>query len=97
MTASRKSWLDPEGGIAIDDYARQLESYLEAVADGVVTDDEIRSQEKRVADLMREIEPKLDDATHEKITRLLCEMTVYDIMQLLHLMQEARGKTTFRG
>jgi hypothetical protein len=89
MTASRKSWLDPEGGIAIDDYARQLESYLEAVADGVVTDDEIRSQEKRVADLMREIEPELDDATRE--------MTVYDIMQLLHQMQQARGKTTFRG
>jgi len=46
---------------------------------------------------MREIEPRLDDAMHESVTRLLCELTVYDIMQLLHQMMDARGKTTFKG
>jgi predicted thioredoxin/glutaredoxin len=93
----RKSWLDDEGGIAIDAYARQLESFLEAMADGVVSADEIAAQETRVAEIMREIEPQLDDAMHEQITKLLCEMTVYDIMQLIHTMQEARGKTRFEG
>jgi hypothetical protein len=95
--ADRKSWLDDEGGIAIDAYARQLESFLEATADGVVSADEVTAQETRVAELMREIEPQLDDTMHEQITKLLCELTVYDIMQLIHTMQEARGKTVFQG
>ena len=46
---------------------------------------------------MQEIEPQLDDALHEKITRLLCEMTAYNLMQMLHAMQQARPKTEFRG
>ncbi len=96
-SAARKSWLDDEGGIAIDAYARKLESFVEAMADGVVSADEITAQEKRLADLMREIEPQLDDAMHERITKLLCEITVYDIMQLMHTMQEARTKARFEG
>ena len=96
-SAARKSWLDDEGGIAIDAYARKLESFVEAMADGVVSADEITAQEKRLADLMREIEPQLDDAMHERITKLLCEITVYDIMQLMRTMQEARARTHFEG
>jgi hypothetical protein len=46
---------------------------------------------------MKEVEPQLDDAVHEKVTRLLCEMTAYNLMQMLHAMQEARPSTAFRG
>ncbi len=83
----RLSWLDDEGGVAIDEYAQKLESYLQAMADGVVSDDELEAQEKRVVALMREIEPQLDDALHAKVTALLCELTAFDIMQLLHTVQ----------
>ncbi len=38
----------------------------------------------------------LDDAIHAKVTRLLCEITAYNIMQFTHEMQEARA-TMFRG
>jgi hypothetical protein len=46
---------------------------------------------------MKEVEPLLDDNQHEKVTRLLCELTAFDIMQMLHTMQQARPKTKFRG
>ena len=94
---ARQSWLDDEGGVAIDDCARKLESYLDAVADGVVSGDEVAVQEQRVTDLMREIEPLLDDELHAKVTALLCELTALDIMQFLHSVQQARPKVEFRG
>ena len=64
MATHRTSWLDDEGGVAIDDMAQGSSSpSSQAMADGIVSDDEVEAQEKRVVDLMREIEPQLDDAT----------------------------------
>ena len=95
--SQRMSWLDDEGGVAIDDYAQKLESYVQAMADGIVSADEVEGQERRVVELMREIEPQLDDALHAKVTELLCELVAFDILQLLHTVQESRPKTRFRG
>ena len=94
---TRVNWLDDEGGVAIDDMAKRLSSFVQAMADGMISDEEVSTQESRVADLMREVEPLLDDATHAKVTELLCELTAFDIMQLLHTAQAARPKTAFRG
>ena len=93
----RLSWLDDEGGVAIDDHAKKLESYVTALADGVISADEVGDQEKRVVALMREIEPQLDDALHAKVTQLLLDLTAFNVMQLLHALHEARPKVSFRG
>jgi chemotaxis protein histidine kinase CheA len=94
----RKSWFDAKSKHPlIEEYARQLDSFAQAMADGKIEDAELSDQEARLIDLMRELEPQLDDALHEKITRLLCELTAYDLMQMLHTMQQARPKTVFRG
>ena len=93
---TRTSWLDDEGNVVIDDMAKKLEAFVEAMADGVVSEDEVEAQESRVAALMKEIEPTLDDETHEKVTHLLCEVTALDIMQVLHTAQQARTKTVWR-
>ena len=93
----RKSWLSDEGGVAIEDQARRLTSFMEALADGIVSQDELAAQEERVVRIMRSIEPKLDDALHAEVSELLCELTAYDIMKLLCSMQEARTKTVFKG
>jgi hypothetical protein len=74
-----------------------LTSFISALADGKVDAEEIKSQEARVLSLMKEIEPRLDDALHAKVTELLCELTAYDLMQTLQQMQQARPKTVFRG
>jgi hypothetical protein len=95
---ARSSWLDDTlQAPLIKQYARQLDSFLETMADGRVDTSEIQAQEARLVALMREVEPQLDDALHEKVTRLLCELTAYDLMQMLHAMQGARPKTAFRG
>lgn len=92
------SWLDANSHKPlIDQYARKLTSFMEAVADGRIEESELAAQEKRLVRLMKEIEPQLSDALHEKITRLLCELTAYDLMQMLHSMQEHRPQATFQG
>ena len=93
----RVSWLDDEGGVALEESVRKLQTFMDAMADGVISEDELAAQEARVVALMGEIEPKLDDGLHAEITRLLVEVTAFDIMNLLASMQAARTKTSFKG
>ncbi len=94
----RVNWFDDKTNTPlIEQYARKMTTFLDVLADGKVDDAEIRSQETRVLDLMKEIEPKLDDALHAKVTALLCELTAYDLMQTLYQMQQSRPRTVFHG
>ncbi len=95
---ARTSWLDEsQKNVRIDDYARQLTSFVEAMADGRVDDGELKAQEQRVVDLIQQIEPQLDDSTHERMTSLLCEISAFNVMQVLHSLREARPASSFRG
>lgn len=88
---ARKSWIDPDTNEPlIDDYAQQLDSYIETFADGVVSGDELSKQEANLTALLKEVEPLLDDAAHEKVTKLLCELTAFNIMQMTHEIQATR-------
>jgi hypothetical protein len=93
----KQSWLTSDGTPAIDRRARELKTFMDAMADGIVEKSELADQEKRLVALLREVEPMLDARTHGRVTELLCELTAYDIMRLLHAMHEARPKSTFRG
>ncbi len=94
----RKSWLDAEAHKpVIDKYARSLKSFLAAMEDGRIDDSELDAQERRLVALMKEIEPQLPATLHARVTELLCELTAYDIMQMLHTMQGARPQSEFRG
>ena len=95
---ARKSWLDEKGeSTLIDDYAQQTTSFIEAMADGKIDDDEIASHEAKLVELMKKIEPKLDDEQHAEMTELLCELSAFNVMQMLHMMHQSRPKTKFRG
>jgi len=94
----RRSWLNKTGQAPqIEAYARKLRSFMDAMADGVVDESEVESQERRLVKLMKEIEPQLGEALHARVTELLCELTAYDIMRLLHAMHATRPKGVFRG
>jgi hypothetical protein len=99
MTANTKSaWFDETSNASvITEQANRLESFLQAMADGKVTDEEVKTQEARVVKLMKEIEPQLDPKLHQRVTQLLCEVTAYDMMQSLNMMQSVRPVTKFRG
>jgi hypothetical protein len=94
---TRTSWLSDDGLPLIDEYARSLETFVDALADGRIDDGELAAQEARVVALMREVEPELSDSLHARVTRLLCELTAYDLMLMLHAFEQARPKASFEG
>ncbi|RJP32078.1 MAG: hypothetical protein C4547_14525 [Phycisphaerales bacterium] len=92
------SWLDAHADVpVIEQAARKMTTFMEAMADGIVDDAEVQAQERRLVALMKEVEPQLDDALHASVTRLLIELTAYDLMQVLCAMHKARSQTTFKG
>jgi hypothetical protein len=94
----RQSWLDPKTQAPqIDTYAQQMSTFLEAMADGKIDANELASQEQRLTAVMQEVEPLLNDELHAKVTKLLCEMAAFDLMQIMHSLHAARPTTTFRG
>jgi hypothetical protein len=96
--AAKTPWFDDSTDTPlIAEYARKLDSFLDAVADARVESGELDEQEKRVVALMKEVEPLLSPEAHEKVTRLLCEVTAYDLMQAIHMAGHARSTTKFRG
>jgi hypothetical protein len=96
--AAKTPWFDDKTEAPLlAEYARKLDSFCDAVADGKVTTGELEEQEKRLVTLMKELEPLLSPEAHEKVTQLLCEVTAYDLMQTMHLAGKSRPKTTFRG
>lgn len=99
MAANTKSsWVaDDSNASLIAEQAQRLDTFVQAMADGKVTDGELKAQEARLVALLKEIEPQLDPKLHDRVTQLLCELTAYDMMQALHMMQAARPATKFRG
>ncbi len=96
--AMRASWLDESTNTPlIDDYAKEMTTFAEAIADGKVTVDELKAQEQRLVAMLKEVEPTLNDDQHAAVTRLLCEVSAYSFMQVLHEMIKHRVKTQFRG
>jgi hypothetical protein len=67
------------------------------MADGRVDTAELQAQEKRLVSLMKDVEPTLNDTQHSQVTKLLCEITAYNIMQTLNSLQSTRPTTKFRG
>jgi hypothetical protein len=97
-TAAKSTWLDAESHQpAIEKFARRLKPFVEAMADGKIDEAELKAQEGRLVKLMKEVEPALPSELHAKVTQLLYELTAYDMMQILHQMEQARPKTVFQG
>lgn len=92
----RTSWLDADNDNPIlDEKVRGLESFASALADGKVEAHELAAQEQRLVRAMREVERILDDDQHAQVTRLLIELSAYDIMRTLHELQAERLKRAF--
>lgn len=97
MSAKSKWFDDATNTSLIDEQAQKLEPFLNAMADGQIDAHEVKAQEDRLVAAMRAVEPLLNDDLHAKVTRLLVELSAYDLMQVLHSIHEARPKTRFVG
>ena len=93
---ARTSWFDEKAEHeGIQEKAQKLESFTSALADGVVTKQEIDSQEKRLLAAMKTLEPALSDDLHAKVTSVLVELSAYNIMRLLHELHAERARMAF--
>lgn len=93
---ARANWLDEELDLPlIDEQVEKLESFTNAMADGVVTKDELEKQQETLLDAMRDVEGSLNDEQHAKVTRLLIELSAYNIMRLLNELQTQRLRRAF--
>ena len=92
---ARTSWFDDSDLPVIDEQAEKLEAFTQAMADGVIEKKELTQQQESLVKVMRDVEATLNDAQHEKVTRLLIELSAYNIMRLLHELQTSRLQKTF--
>jgi predicted transcriptional regulator len=93
---ARTNWFDDKAEHpAIEEQVAKLESFTNALADGVVTAKELSSQEHRLVAAMKKVEGDLTDDQHAKVTSLLVELSAYNVMRLLHELQTARTKLAF--
>jgi hypothetical protein len=81
---ARASWFEGASTLMnLDEYVSRMESWQQALADGLVQAGEVRQQAKRVEDMLRKLEPKLSDELHEELTQILYELAVLYGMQKL--------------
>jgi hypothetical protein len=93
---AKTSWFDDKAEHPIlQERASKLESFTNALADGVVTRRELEGQEQRLMSAMKSLEPELSDALHAKVTTVLVELSAYNVMRLLHELQLERAKMAF--
>jgi predicted transcriptional regulator len=93
---ARTSWFDEKAEHeGIQEKAQKLESFTNALADGVVTKQELDGQEKRLVAAMKTLEPALSDDLHAKVTGVLVELSAYNIMRLLHELHAERARLAF--
>jgi hypothetical protein len=96
---SRTSWFDDKAEHpVIQEQLSKLESFTGALADGVVTKQELGAQEQRLVTAMKTLESELsglDDSLHAKTTTVLVELTAYNVMRLLHELQTERARLAF--
>jgi ribosomal protein S13 len=93
---TRVGWFDEKTHLpVIDEQVHKLSVFVEAMADGVIDNSELQKQTSSVVTAMQAVEGDLNDAQHEKVSRLLVELSAYNIMRLLHDLQQTRVQRAF--
>lgn len=90
---TRRSWFeavvgDPARSSPFSGSVERLESWQRAIEDGVIEPHEVAEQKDRVVSLLRALEPMLDDAQHEQVTRVLEEWAVLQAMHGTLIVEE---------
>jgi len=88
---AKSRWFDEESNeLMFAKYATQMDSWKEAMADGIIEPREVEEQAAHVGRLLRALEPKLSDELHEEITGIFYEIAVlYGMLQLVRTVRAA--------
>src|SRR5450432_836803 len=92
---TRVDWFDEKTHLpVIDEQVNKLSTFVDAMADGVIDSSELHKQQESVFEAMKAVESDLNDQQHAKVTRLLVELSAYNIMRLLHELHQTRLERT---
>jgi hypothetical protein len=92
----RISWFDDKAEHPmIQEQITKLDAFTSALADGVVSKNELSGQERRLVTAMKALEADLSDDLHAKVTTVLVELSAYNVMRLLHELQAERTRMAF--
>lgn len=72
-----KKLFDEKGLLNTEDLIMNAPSFQKIVEDQVITEEEIREQSERVANILKEIEEKCNDEQIELVRNLLAEVSVF--------------------
>lgn len=92
---ARASWLNDDNLPMIDEHVSQLEHFTQSIADGHIDKNELDKQEQNLIDAMKAVEGDLSDEQHARVTRLLVELTAYNVMNLMHELARERVRAAF--
>jgi hypothetical protein len=93
---ARIDWFDDKTDVpVVDEQVQKLEGFVTAMADGVIEKAELEKQQSSVVAAMKAVQGELSDSQHEKVTRLLVELSAYNVMRLLHELQQTRLHRSF--
>jgi hypothetical protein len=93
---ARSSWFDDKAEHPVlQEQLGKLESFTSALADGVVSKQELDGQEQRLVKAMKSLDTSLTDEQHAKATTVLLELTAYNVMRLLHELETQRARIAF--
>ncbi len=65
-----------QGFLDIDEMIAQEPSFQKIMADGMVTDDELRAQSERVISLLHEVEKRFSEEDQQLVKKLFAEANV---------------------
>jgi hypothetical protein len=92
---TRVDWFDEKTHVpVIDEQVNKLSTFVDAMADGVIDSGELHKQQESVYEAMKAVEGELNDHQHAKVTRLLVELSAYNIMRLLHELHKNKLERT---
>lgn len=91
---ARANWIDDDNHPDLEAHVGQLEHFTAALADGVVDEKELATQEDNLKAAMRAIEATLSDEQHAQVTKLMAEVAAYSVMQILHDMAQTKVRPT---
>jgi hypothetical protein len=93
---ARVNWLDDDTNLPlIDEQVQKLERFTSALADGMIDDQELETQQQALVAAMKAVEPALSDELHAKVTTLLVELTAFNTLTFLHGLVTERVRKAF--
>ncbi len=93
---ARANWINDDNHPDLDAHIGQLEHFVSSIADGLVDKDELAKQEANLTAAMKAAEASLNDEQHALVTKLLVELTAYNVMSALHEMAASQVRSAIK-